>query len=64
MKLILLLKPGCHTAITTCYNAGVFGVLENGPNKVDDIASRLGMNREVLGETLDQDVIGGRNSYH
>ncbi|KAI4642224.1 hypothetical protein J4E93_007368 [Alternaria ventricosa] len=41
-------QPGCHTAITTCYNAGVFGVLGDKPMKVDDIANKLGKPRELL----------------
>ncbi|RMZ72389.1 O-methyltransferase B [Pyrenophora seminiperda CCB06] len=42
-------QPSCQTAITTCYNAGVFAVLTDGTKSVDEIASQLGMNREVLG---------------
>ncbi|CAI9635098.1 unnamed protein product [Alternaria burnsii] len=45
-------QPGCHTAITTCYNAGVFGVLGDQPMKVDDIASKLGKPRELLARLM------------
>ncbi|KAF2833250.1 S-adenosyl-L-methionine-dependent methyltransferase [Ophiobolus disseminans] len=45
-------QPGCHTAITTCYNAGVFDVLKGGPMTVDEIAKGVGKNREVLARLL------------
>ncbi|KAF2646829.1 S-adenosyl-L-methionine-dependent methyltransferase [Massarina eburnea CBS 473.64] len=41
-------QPACHAAITTCYNAGVLDLLRDGPMKVDQLASKLGMHREVL----------------
>jgi hypothetical protein len=48
-------QPGCHAAITTCYNAGVFRVLaESGdtPIKVSEISHITGVNAEVLARMM------------
>ncbi|KAF2875904.1 S-adenosyl-L-methionine-dependent methyltransferase [Massariosphaeria phaeospora] len=44
-------QPGCYTAITSCYNLGVFSVLANdggSSKRVTEIASTLKTNPEVL----------------
>ncbi|EUC34431.1 hypothetical protein COCCADRAFT_35891 [Bipolaris zeicola 26-R-13] len=47
-------QPGCHTAITACYNAGVFKVLaeKDRPTKVDEIAAELGIPRQTLARMM------------
>lgn len=45
-------QPGCHTAITCCYNAGVFSYLDDQPKKVNEIAKKIGINGQVLARLM------------